>query len=234
MGTKRLVTFRTSLTHAFRRNFHNADATIAIKKYQIVFRSYILSQRPLTAGIRKANRARNRYAYDQSRRRHFRQCRSRRADAKIALLVAQTRSRRRRYQCSAGRAPSRRRRRRRSIRSAARSENCCSGWWSAKASTAWSRRRMSRRGKISPPTKPKAASNIASCCRVRPLHRAEWEACLDRLVSLPQKPKFVVASGSVPPGVPDDFFARVVAIAKRHGRADRGRHLGRGAGRRAR
>ena len=47
-----------------------------------------------------------------------------------------------------------------------------------------------------------------------PLHRAEWEAVLDRLASLPDKPKFVVASGSVPPGVPDDFFARVVRHAK--------------------
>ena len=49
------------------------------------------------------------------------------------------------------------------------------------------------------------------------LHRAEWEACFDRLVSLPENPKFVVASGSVPPGVPDDFFARVVREAKRQG-----------------
>lgn len=49
------------------------------------------------------------------------------------------------------------------------------------------------------------------------LHRTEWEACLDKLKSLPQKPKFVVASGSVPPGVPDDFFARVVSEAKRLG-----------------
>ena len=49
------------------------------------------------------------------------------------------------------------------------------------------------------------------------LHRAEWEACLERLVSLPSKPKFVVASGSVPPGVPDDFFARVVKAAKQMG-----------------
>ncbi len=47
-----------------------------------------------------------------------------------------------------------------------------------------------------------------------PLHRAEWEAVLDRLASLPSKPKFVVASGSVPPGVPNDFFARVVRHAK--------------------
>jgi 6-phosphofructokinase 2 len=47
-----------------------------------------------------------------------------------------------------------------------------------------------------------------------PLHRAEWQACLDRLGSLASTPKFVVASGSVPPGVPDDFFARVVRHAK--------------------
>ena len=49
------------------------------------------------------------------------------------------------------------------------------------------------------------------------LHRAEWEACLDKLVTLKEKPKFVVASGSVPPGVPDDFFARVVREGKRLG-----------------
>jgi 6-phosphofructokinase 2 len=49
------------------------------------------------------------------------------------------------------------------------------------------------------------------------LHRAEWEACLDKLSSLPSKPKFVVASGSVPPGVPDDFFARAIRQAKQLG-----------------
>lgn len=49
------------------------------------------------------------------------------------------------------------------------------------------------------------------------LHRAEWEACLDKLAALPERPKFVVASGSVPPGVPEDFFARVVKHAKRFG-----------------
>ncbi len=47
-----------------------------------------------------------------------------------------------------------------------------------------------------------------------PLHRAEWEAVLERLASLPERPKFVVASGSVPPGAPDDFFARVARHAK--------------------
>ncbi len=46
------------------------------------------------------------------------------------------------------------------------------------------------------------------------LHRAEWEAVLDRLATLPERPKFVVASGSVPPGVPTDFFARVARHAK--------------------
>jgi 6-phosphofructokinase 2 len=46
------------------------------------------------------------------------------------------------------------------------------------------------------------------------LHRAEWEAVLDRLASLTERPKFVVASGSVPPGAPDDFFARVARQAK--------------------
>lgn len=49
------------------------------------------------------------------------------------------------------------------------------------------------------------------------LHRAEWEACLERLVSLRDRPKFVVASGSIPPGVPDDFFAQVVKAAKKMG-----------------
>jgi 6-phosphofructokinase 2 len=46
------------------------------------------------------------------------------------------------------------------------------------------------------------------------LHRAEWEAVLDKLAALAAPPKYVVASGSVPPGAPDDFFARVARHAK--------------------
>jgi len=46
------------------------------------------------------------------------------------------------------------------------------------------------------------------------LHRAEWEAVLDRLATLSERPQYVVASGSVPPGAPDDFFARVARHAK--------------------
>src|SRR5690242_7953473 len=50
-----------------------------------------------------------------------------------------------------------------------------------------------------------------------PLHRAEWEAMLYEIEHIETKPKFVVASGSVPPGVPADFFAKVAAIAKKLG-----------------
>jgi 6-phosphofructokinase 2 len=49
------------------------------------------------------------------------------------------------------------------------------------------------------------------------LHPAEWEAVLEKLMTLSQRPKFVVASGSNPPGVPDDFFARVARHAKKLG-----------------
>jgi 6-phosphofructokinase 2 len=49
------------------------------------------------------------------------------------------------------------------------------------------------------------------------LHRAEWEACLDKLETLSPAPKFVVASGSIPPGVPDDFYANVARHARRLG-----------------
>lgn len=50
-----------------------------------------------------------------------------------------------------------------------------------------------------------------------PLHRAEWEALLEKLTTLPRRPKFVVASGSIPPGVPDDFLAHVARHAKQLG-----------------
>lgn len=49
------------------------------------------------------------------------------------------------------------------------------------------------------------------------LAAAEWQACLDAVDATPQAPAFVVASGSLPPGVPDDFYARVSARARRRG-----------------
>jgi 6-phosphofructokinase 2 len=49
------------------------------------------------------------------------------------------------------------------------------------------------------------------------LHDIEWQACLDKLAAVTPRPKYVVASGSEPPGVPVDFFARVVKQAKAMG-----------------
>ncbi len=49
------------------------------------------------------------------------------------------------------------------------------------------------------------------------LRETEWRALLDALATLADRPDFVVASGSLPPGVPGDFYARVAGIAKRLG-----------------
>lgn len=45
----------------------------------------------------------------------------------------------------------------------------------------------------------------------------EWESCLEQLFSGEVKPDYVVASGSLPPGVPQDFYARVARLGKQHG-----------------
>jgi 6-phosphofructokinase 2 len=46
------------------------------------------------------------------------------------------------------------------------------------------------------------------------LTRDEWESCLEMITSLSPAPAFVVASGSLPRGVPDDFYARLARILK--------------------
>ncbi|GAA0284970.1 hypothetical protein GCM10009127_28310 [Alteraurantiacibacter aestuarii] len=43
----------------------------------------------------------------------------------------------------------------------------------------------------------------------------EWQECLDQLAQA--KTGFLIASGSLPRGVPDDFYARVCAIARQRG-----------------
>ncbi len=48
-----------------------------------------------------------------------------------------------------------------------------------------------------------------------PLAENEWQTCLAMLSALQPFPSFVVASGSLPAGVPDDFYARVARIVKR-------------------
>ena len=46
------------------------------------------------------------------------------------------------------------------------------------------------------------------------LQTSEWHACLDQIAELDDLPKLVVASGSLPPGVPDDFYARLNRLLK--------------------
>lgn len=46
---------------------------------------------------------------------------------------------------------------------------------------------------------------------------AEWERCLDELAALRHAPSYLVASGSLPPGVPVDFYAKVASIGKKSG-----------------
>lgn len=45
----------------------------------------------------------------------------------------------------------------------------------------------------------------------------EWPSFLARFETLAPAPDFVVASGSLPPGVPTDFYARLAVIARRRG-----------------
>ncbi|WP_276496110.1 1-phosphofructokinase family hexose kinase [Pontibacter litorisediminis] len=49
------------------------------------------------------------------------------------------------------------------------------------------------------------------------VYEQEWRQCLDDLEQLPeaQTPKYVVASGSLPPGVPDNFYEQLALIAHR-------------------
>ena len=49
------------------------------------------------------------------------------------------------------------------------------------------------------------------------LSEVEWHACLDALDAMDTVPPFIVCSGSLPPGVPVGFYARVARFAKTHG-----------------
>ncbi len=48
----------------------------------------------------------------------------------------------------------------------------------------------------------------------QPLRESEWQQCLSTLAASSPPPQFVVGSGSLPPGVPHDFYARAGAIAQ--------------------
>jgi 6-phosphofructokinase 2 len=49
------------------------------------------------------------------------------------------------------------------------------------------------------------------------LRRDEWERCLSRLSTLQPLPRYLVMSGSLPPGAPEDFYARAAVIARQVG-----------------
>lgn len=48
------------------------------------------------------------------------------------------------------------------------------------------------------------------------LAEAEWQACLRRVAELAASARYLVLSGSVPPGVPDDIYARVARLVRQH------------------
>jgi 6-phosphofructokinase 2 len=49
------------------------------------------------------------------------------------------------------------------------------------------------------------------------LAAAEWQRCLDVVAELPEAPAYIVASGSLPPGVRDDFYALLARRARSRG-----------------
>ena len=49
------------------------------------------------------------------------------------------------------------------------------------------------------------------------LAEEEWQRCLEQISSLTPAPDFIVASGSLPPGVPQDIYARIARLGKRLG-----------------
>ena len=49
------------------------------------------------------------------------------------------------------------------------------------------------------------------------LHAPEWRGCLDALAATKPAPKFVVGSGSLPPAVPENFYAQAAAVARKLG-----------------
>jgi 6-phosphofructokinase 2 len=48
------------------------------------------------------------------------------------------------------------------------------------------------------------------------LNDTEWRECLGSITRITPQPAYIIASGSVPPGVPHDFFGRVAQASKAH------------------
>ncbi len=50
-----------------------------------------------------------------------------------------------------------------------------------------------------------------------PVTQDELDQCLDAIINLPEEVEFLVASGSLPAGVPDDFYGKVAKLAQDRG-----------------
>ena len=74
-----------------------------------------------------------------------------------------------------------------------------------------------RPARISPSPRPRPASSIASCSRACRCANPNGAACSTFSPRPHPAPKIVVGSGSLPPGVPVDFYAQAAAVAKRLG-----------------
>jgi len=49
-----------------------------------------------------------------------------------------------------------------------------------------------------------------------PLGESEWQECLEAIARIEPRPAFVIASGSLPAGVPEDFYGRLAQASKAH------------------
>jgi len=49
------------------------------------------------------------------------------------------------------------------------------------------------------------------------ISESEWRQCLEVFAAQPDWPAYVVISGSLPPGAPDDFYARMARVARARG-----------------
>jgi 6-phosphofructokinase 2 len=49
------------------------------------------------------------------------------------------------------------------------------------------------------------------------MSQTEWRGCLDTVAERHPRPDYLVASGSLPPGVPEDFYARLARFAGQAG-----------------
>lgn len=49
------------------------------------------------------------------------------------------------------------------------------------------------------------------------LQEDEWRLCLDKVSGADPKPDYIVGSGALPPGVPDDFYAALARIGRERG-----------------